>query len=312
MSGGDRESGQVRHTPVLVEAVVRVMMTGRSGLYIDGTVGTGGHALAMLENGPPDMRLLGVDRDPAALEESRRRLAPFGDRVELVRGDFAEIERLAGGRPCRGILLDLGISSLQIADRRRGFSYLEDGPLDMAMGPGGGSVAELLETADEMEIARIIREYGEERRSRRIAAEISRERRRGRIERTGRLRAAVERASHPGRIVPTLARVFQALRIWANRELEALQAVLPQSLHLCVPGGRIAVISYHSLEDRIVKQFFRAESQGCQCPPDFPRCTCDRTPTLRVLTKRPVTPGDAETASNPRARSARLRAAERM
>jgi 16S rRNA (cytosine1402-N4)-methyltransferase len=302
----------VRHTPVLVEAVVRVLMTGHSGFFIDGTVGTGGHASAMLESGPADMRLLGIDRDPAALEESRRRLAPYGDRVELVRGDFADLERLAGGRRCRGILLDLGLSSLQIADRRRGFSYLEDGPLDMAMGPDGRSVADLLEKADEGEIARIIREYGEERSSRRIAAEIVRERGGAPIERTGRLRTAIERAAHPARIIPTLARVFQALRIWANGELEALRAVLPQAVHLCVPGGRIAVISYHSLEDRIVKQFFRGESQGCQCPPDFPRCTCGRTPTLRLLTRRPVKPGDGEIASNPRARSARLRVAERM
>jgi 16S rRNA (cytosine1402-N4)-methyltransferase len=302
----------VRHTPVLVDAVVRVMMTGQSGLFVDGTVGTGGHASAMLENGPAGMRLLGIDRDPAALEESRSRLAPYVDRVELVQGDFAQIERIAAGRPCRGILLDLGISSLQIADRSRGFSYLEDGPLDMAMGPGGRPVVELLDTADEAEIARVIREYGEERRSRRVAAEIVRERGRGRIEETGRLREAVVRGAHPGRVIPTLARVFQALRIWANRELEALEAFLPQAVRLCVPGGRIAIISYHSLEDRIVKQFFRDESRGCQCPSDFPRCTCGRTPTLRVLTKRPVTPDAAETASNPRARSARLRAAERM
>ncbi|MDD3642145.1 MAG: 16S rRNA (cytosine(1402)-N(4))-methyltransferase RsmH [Candidatus Krumholzibacteria bacterium] len=302
----------MRHTPVLVEAVVRVMMTGQSGLFIDGTVGTGGHSAALLESGPAGMSLLGIDRDPAALDEARTRLAPYGDRVTLVQGDFAEVERIAGGRECRGILLDLGISSLQIADRRRGFSYLEDGPLDMAMGPGGRSVADLLGTAGEAEIARVIREYGEERGSRRIAAEIVRERRRGPIERTGRLREAVERVSHPARIIPTLARVFQALRIWANRELEALQAFLPQALRLCVPGGRIAIISYHSLEDRMVKQFFRGESQGCQCPPDFPRCICGRTPTLRLLTRRPLTPDAAEKDSNPRARSARLRAAERM
>lgn len=311
MSGGGG-SGQARHTPVLVEAVVNVVMTGQSGFYIDGTVGTGGHAEAILERGPAGVRLLGIDRDPAALEECRDRLSRFGDRVELVRGDFADVERIAGGRPCRGILADLGISSLQIADRGRGFSYLEDGPLDMAMGPGGRNLARFLQTADADEIAGILRGFGEERRSRRIASEIVRERRLGPIERTGRLRAAVERAAHPARIIPTLARVFQALRIWANRELEALEAFLPQALRLLVPGGRIAVISYHSLEDRIVKQFFRRESQGCQCPRDLPQCICGRTRTLRLLTARPVRPDDAETARNPRARSARLRAAERM
>lgn len=287
-------------------------MSGRAGLYIDGTVGTGGHAERILAAGGPGVRLLGIDRDPQALFEAARRLGRFGERVRLVEGNFSDLERHAGGSTCAGVLLDLGISSLQIADRGRGFSYLDDGPLDMAMGRDGASVADLLAAADRDGIAAILREFGEERRSRRIAAEIVREREHGRIERTARLRAAVERSVPGADTVAALARVFQALRIWANRELEALRAFLPQAVRLCVPGGRIVVISYHSLEDRIVKRFFRREEKGCDCPPDFPECACGGTPTLRVLTRRPVRPDADEVASNPRSRSARLRAAERM
>lgn len=307
---GDR--GHVLHTPVCAESAVRFLMTGGAGLYIDGTVGTGGHAERILEAGGPGVSLLGIDRDPRALSVAARRLGRFAQRVRLVEGNFSDLERHAGGTSCAGLLLDLGISSLQIADRRRGFSYLEDGPLEMAMGRDGGSVADLLGRAERDKIAAVLREFGEERRSRRIAAEIVTERARGRIERTARLRAAVERSVPAADRTATLARVFQALRIWANRELEALRACLPQAVRLCAPGARIVVISYHSLEDRIVKQFFRREEKGCACPSDFPRCACGAQPTLRVLTRRPVRPSADETASNPRSRSARLRAAERM
>jgi 16S rRNA (cytosine1402-N4)-methyltransferase len=302
----------VIHTPVLVDEVVRFLMTGREGKYIDGTVGMGGHAEAILEAGGEKVRLIGIDRDPKALDAASDRLRRFGDRVTLVRGDFSEISQHLSGGKCEGILLDLGLSSLQIADRERGFSYLADGPLDMAMGPGGGDVKELINTASERELARIIREYGEERRSRAVAREICRERSAGRIESTARLRAAVEKAAPARDMISTLARVFQALRIWANRELEALAAFLPASLELCVPGGRLVLISYHSLEDRTVKRFFQAEEKGCICPSDFPECACGRQPRLKVLTRRPVVPGEEEISENPRARSARLRAAERL
>jgi 16S rRNA (cytosine1402-N4)-methyltransferase len=161
-------------------------------------------------------------------------------------------------------------------------------------------------------IARIIRRYGEERRSGAIAREIVRERSSGRIERTGRLRKAIERAVPAREVVSALARVFQAMRIWANEELDQLEDVLPAALQLCVPGGRMVLISYHSLEDRIVKRFFRAEEKGCTCPPDFPQCVCGKEPRLRILTRRPVLPGEREISENPRARSAKLRAAERL
>ena len=300
------------HTPVLVDEVVRFLMTGREGTYIDGTVGTGGHAEAILEAGGEGVELIGIDRDPRALAAAAERLERFGDRVRLVRGNFSDISKHLGGERCEGALLDLGISSLQIADGDRGFSYLADGPLNMAMGPDDGNVQALLDTVSERVLAGIIREYGEERRSRAIAREIVRERSGGRIERTARLRAAIERVVPARNAVSTLARVFQALRIWANRELEALTAFLPEALELCTPGGRLVLISYHSLEDRIVKRFFQAEEKGCTCPSDFPECVCGKEPRLRVLTRRPVGPGEEEISENPRARSARLRAAERL
>jgi 16S rRNA (cytosine1402-N4)-methyltransferase len=302
----------VIHTPVLVDEVVRFLMTGREGKYIDGTVGMGGHAEAILEAGGEKVRLIGIDRDPKALAAAGDRLRRFGDRVTLIQGDFSEISTHMTGGKCEGILLDLGISSLQIADRERGFSYLADGPLDMAMGPGGRDVEELIDTATETELAGIIRQYGEERRSRAIAREICRERSAGRIESTAGLRAAIEKVAPARDTISTLARVFQALRIWANRELEALAAFLPAALDLCAPGGRLVLISYHSLEDRTVKRFFQAEEKGCTCPSDFPECVCGRLPRLKVLTRRPVVPGEEEISENPRARSARLRAAERL
>lgn len=300
------------HTPVLVDEVVRYLMTGREGKYIDGTVGMGGHAEAILSAGGDGVQLVGIDRDPKALAIAADTLEKFGDRVRLVQGNFSEIADHLPGGECEGVLLDLGLSSLQIADGDRGFSYLADGPLDMAMGPDGGNVEELLATADAGTLADIIYEYGEERRSRAIAREIIRERSGGRIERTSRLRAAVERVAPSKDTISTLARVFQALRIWANAELDALRSFLPAALELCSPGGRLVLISYHSLEDRIVKRFFQAEEKGCTCPSDFPECVCGKEPRLMVLTRRPVKPGEEEISDNPRARSARLRAAERL
>ncbi len=300
------------HTPVLVDEVVRFLMTGREGKYIDGTVGTGGHAEAILSAGGKGVQLLGIDRDPKALAVAADRLGKFGDRVKLVRGNFSGISNHLSGGKCEGVLLDLGLSSLQIADGDRGFSYLSDGPLDMAMGPDDGDVEQLLDTVGEGELADIIYEYGEERRSRAIARAIVGERSGGRIERTSRLRAAIEGVTPVKDRISTLARVFQALRIWANGELDALRTFLPAALELCSPGGRLVLISYHSLEDRIVKRFFKTEEKGCTCPPDFPECACGKQPRLRVLTRRPVVPGEEEVSDNPRARSARLRAAERL
>jgi 16S rRNA (cytosine1402-N4)-methyltransferase len=260
---------------------VAMLLAGRRGLFVDATVGTGGHAELILRESGEGVELLGIDRDRRALEAD-------------------------------GFLLDLGVSSLQLSDRMRGFSYLADGPLDMAMGANGHSVRDLLATAEEREIGRIIRDYGEERRARAIARQVVRQRTTSAIDTTAGLRRSVERAVSRRDVMGTLSRVFQAFRIWANDELESLSEFLPDSLERLNAGGRIVVISYHSLEDRIVKRFFRQEEKGCICPVDVPECRCGRSPRLRVVTRSAVRPSRQEIERNPRSRSARLRAAERL
>ncbi|HYO45446.1 MAG TPA: 16S rRNA (cytosine(1402)-N(4))-methyltransferase RsmH, partial [Gemmatimonadota bacterium] len=285
-----------------------------NGLYLDGTLGGGGHAEAILVASSPAGRLIGLDRDPQAIERTRARLDRFGDRVELHERNFAEIDgspELASVR-LDGALLDLGVSSAQIDEKARGFSYQQDAPLDMRMGPRGEPARDLLTRADIDDLTGIIRRYGEERHARRIALAIVRERDRHPIETTGRLREIVERtvprSEHP---LKSVARVFQAFRIAVNEELEALSSGLPQIAERLVEGARLVVISYHSLEDRIVKRYFRDLAADCVCPPDFPVCRCDKRSEAVILTPRPVMPEQAEADRNPRARSARLRAIER-
>ena len=308
------DEGWSGHETVLLSESIALLSPRSNGLYLDGTLGGGGHAEAILEASSPAGRLIGLDRDPRAIEHARERLARFGNRVELHELDFAEIgntPELASAR-LDGALLDLGVSSPQIDEKARGFSYQQDAPLDMRMGPRGEPARDLLARADIDALTDIIRRYGEERHARRIALAISRERDRHPIETTSRLREIVEqvvpRSEHP---LKSVARVFQALRIAVNDELEALSAGLPQIAERLVEGARLVVISYHSLEDRIVKHYFRDLAADCVCPPDFPVCRCDKRSEAIVLTPRPVTPGPAEAKRNPRARSARLRAIER-
>ena len=274
----------------------------------------------LLESAPrPTVRVLGIDADPAALDRARQRLpeAVASGRLVLAQGNFAalaELARAADFAPVDGILLDLGLSSNQLADRGRGFSFAADAPLDMRFDPTRGqSAAELVNTLDEADLANLIYRYGEERRSRAIARRIVAQRSRAPIERSGELARLVESVMHgrPGGIHPA-TRTFQALRIAVNDELGSLEAALPAALDTLRPGGRIVVISFHSLEDRIVKHLFQAEERGCVCPPELPACVCGRSPRLRILTRHPVTAGEAELAANPRARSAKLRAAERL
>jgi 16S rRNA (cytosine1402-N4)-methyltransferase len=295
----------------MVEPVVRFLLTDPEGIYVDATLGLGGHAMSLLETSPA-LRLVGIDRDRAALDEARRRLSKFGGRVSFIHGNFSDIASHLGGRPCSGVLADLGLSSFQISDRSRGFSYMEDGPLDMSMGSGARPVAKLLAEAPASEIAGILRDYGEEKKSGAIAALIVKARENGALTTTSELRSIVGRTVPARFLIGSLSRVFQALRIWANDELENLRAFLPQAAALLTPGGRLAVLSYHSLEDRMVKNYFRQEEKGCICPPDFPECGCGRVSTLKVLTRRPVLAGPEEVDNNPRARSARLRVAERL
>ena len=291
---------------------MELLLAHKGGLFVDGTVGTGGHAELILGAGAGLAELLGVDRDPGAIAEARERLAPFGPRAKLVCANFSGIAALLGGRKADGFLLDLGVSTYQLSDATRGFSYRMNGPLDMAMGEDGQPVKEFISGADEREIAGVLREYGEERRSRAIAREIVRARCQHGMETTLQLREAVSRVAPREDVNGTLSRVFQALRIWANGELESLEAFLPQAVECSNSGARIVIISYHSLEDRIVKRFFRQEERGCTCPKDFPECRCDQTPRLAVLTRSTVRPPQEEIERNPRARSARLRAAERL
>ncbi len=296
----------------MADVVTAFLLTEEGSFYIDATAGTGGHTEKLLAAGGDRITVFGIDRDLSALEIARSRLAPFGKRASLVHGNFRDVRELVGSRGCDGFMLDLGLSSFQLDDSTRGFSYMHDGPLDMAMGDDGRSVRELLATAGEDEIGRILKEYGEVKRSRAVARAVVRARERRRIERTHELRGVVEGVI-PRRGSPAaLSRIFQALRIWANEELENLKSVLPEAVDLLRPGGRLVVISYHSLEDRIVKRFFRQEERGCICPPDVPECRCRRAPRLAVLTRRPVRPSAEEIAENPRARSARLRAAEKV
>ncbi len=288
-------------------------------LQIDATVGGGGHSERILEATDPDGRLLGLDADGAAIARVRRRLARFGDRVVLRQTDFGEVARVApeAGFPAvDGLLFDLGLSSYQLADTERGFGIRAGGPLDMRFDPSRGVPAsQLVATLDERELAALFRRYGEEPAAGRIARAIVDARQRAPIETAEQLAGLVERVvpGHPRgrRRIHPATRVFQALRIAVNGELGSLSAALAGAVELLRPGGRLVVLSYHSLEDRIVKRFFQAERRGCVCPPEIPVCVCGRAPRLRLVGK-PITPGERELALNPRSRSARLRTAERL
>ncbi|MFN8472035.1 MAG: 16S rRNA (cytosine(1402)-N(4))-methyltransferase RsmH [Anaerolineae bacterium] len=301
------------HIPVLLAPTIELLSIRQGGRYIDGTIGAGGHALAILEASGPDGRLLGLDQDPQALQIAAARLPQ--NQVVLVNANFRDLQSVAterGFTEVDGILLDLGVSSLQFDTAERGFAFLYDAPLDMRMNPATPvTAADLVNDLPEGELADLIYEYGEEPASRRIARAIVAARP---IETTGQLAKVVARAAgKPGhwRIHPA-TRTFQALRIAVNDELGALTAVLPQAVSLLAAGGRLAVISFHSLEDRIVKTFFRDEARDCICPPQQPVCTCGHKATLRIITRKPVQAEEAEVRQNSRARSAKLRVAERL
>ncbi|MET1232478.1 MAG: 16S rRNA (cytosine(1402)-N(4))-methyltransferase RsmH [Candidatus Limnocylindrales bacterium] len=308
------------HRPVMVEEVMMALSPVPGQLLIDATIGGGGHAVRILEANSPDGRLLGLDADQAAIARCGERLAAFGQRATLRQANFeaiAEVAEATGFRPVDGILFDLGLSSFQLGDEGRGFSFHSSGPLDLRFDANRGRpAAELLADLDEQGIVHVLRTFGEEPHARRIARAIVEQRPRGSI------RTASDLASLVGRVVPTprggrrrrhpATRTFQALRIAVNRELEVLPTALASAMDLLRPGGRLAVLAYHSLEDRIVKRFMAAERRGCTCPPEVPVCVCGRSPRLRSIGPTPGFPSDEEVASNPRARSARLRAAERI
>jgi 16S rRNA (cytosine1402-N4)-methyltransferase len=309
------------HLAVLAEEVVTMLAAAPGSLQIDATVGGGGHTERILEATDPDGRLLGLDADEAAIARVDARLARrFGPRLVLRQANFRELGSVApdaGFGVVDGCLFDLGLSSFQLADVERGFSFRADGPLDMRFDTSRGvPAAELLDTLDAAELTALFRRYGEEPFAGRIARAIVEDRRGSLVRTAQELASLVERVAPsraPGRRrVHPATRVFQALRIAVNEELEALQTGLAAALDLLRPGGRLVVLSYHSLEDRIVKRFFQAERRGCTCPPELPICVCGRLPRLRLVTPRGIVPAAAEIAANPRARSARLRAAERL
>lgn len=309
----------VFHIPVMIREVVSSLRCRAGTLYVDCTVGGGGHAEAILRSTAPDGLLIGIDTDGEALEEAKKRLAPFNTRTILVKGNFADMDTILTGMnigKADGILLDLGVSSHQLDTAHRGFSFTLDAPLDMRMDRSQGrSAYDLLQTLPEEELARIIWEYGEERMARRIARSIAEKRNLAPIRTTAELAATVARVlPHGGgrqRIHPA-TRTFQALRIAVNDELTGLHRAIDGGMERLKPGGRFSVISFHSLEDRIVKNTFRIGEKGCTCPPDLPVCACGRKPTLKIINRKPIIPGEAEISGNPRSRSAKLRTAERI
>jgi 16S rRNA (cytosine1402-N4)-methyltransferase len=313
---GDRESGgKFPHHPVLYQEVLHALQPSRGGRYVDGTVGAGGHAWGILQSSAPDGLLLGLDLDPEALRLASDHLSAFGSRAILVQASYATLLQqveAVGWKSVEGILLDLGVSSMQLDRPERGFSFQSDAPLDMRFSPEDPeSAADLVNSLSEQEIADLIFRYGEERRARQIAWAIIRARP---IHTTKQLSEVVSRVygrSRHRRIHPATL-TFQALRIAVNHELQALESFLPRAVIGLSPGGRIAVIAYHSLEDRMVKQFFRRESQDCICPPLQPVCTCGHRASLVEINRRPVVPQVDEINRNPRARSARLRVAEKL
>ena len=301
------------HISVLYQEVLAGLRIKPGGRYIDGTVGGGGHARGILVASAPDGELLGIDADPMAVALAGEQLAEFAGRVTVVQGNFADLEAIAeehGFCPVEGILLDLGLSSLQLEAAGRGFAFRLDGPLDMRFDPSQvTTAADLVNTLSREELADILFRYGEEPQSRRIARAIVAERP---INTTGELAALVSASvGRRGRIHPA-TRTFQGLRIAVNEELECLAGALPQALRLLASGGRLAIISFHSLEDRLVKQFFRNEARDCVCPPEIPVCVCDHRATLGIVTKKPIRPSAEEVAANPRSRSAKLRIAYRL
>lgn len=317
----DLRPADAGHLPVMAAEVVTMLAPAPGSRHIDATVGGGGHAERILEASDPDGRLLGLDADGAAIARVGERLrARFGERVRLRRANFRELATVApdeGFEGVDGCLFDLGLSSYQLADADRGFGIRTGGPLDMRFDATRGVPAsELLATLGERELAVLFRRYGEEPFAGRIARTIVETRRTAPIETAEALAALVERVvprRAPGRRpIHPATRVFQALRIAVNEELDALADGLAAAIDLLRPGGRIVVLSYHSLEDRIVKRVLAAERRGCTCPPEVPVCVCGRVPRLRLVAPGGVTPGEAELAANPRARSARLRAAERL
>lgn len=313
---GESTNLEHHHIPVLLQAVLDGMALKPGGCYLDATVGGAGHATAILKATTPDGRILGLDRDPEAVNRAANRLASFGQRAQLVHASYVDLARVTqktGFVPLDGILIDLGFSSWQIDNALRGFSFRLNGPLDMRFDTTSDepSAADLVNQLSESEIVDLLWQYGEEPRSRRIAQAIVAARP---IHSTKQLATIIEQTigRARGTHIHPATQTFQALRIAVNEELEGIHIVLPQALKVLRSGGRLAVITFHSLEDRIVKQFFKQQARGCICPPKSPICTCGQQPTVRILTRKPISPTEEEILANPRSRSAKLRIVEKI
>jgi 16S rRNA (cytosine1402-N4)-methyltransferase len=302
------------HQPVLYQEIILAICPKSPGLYIDGTVGAGGHAWGILEASHPDGQLLGLDIDPQALALSRQRLSVYGSRVTLLQASYADLDeamRRMGWKSVQGIILDLGVSSMQLDTPERGFSFKNGGPLDMRFSPDQSiSAAELVNGLPEQDLADLIWRYGEETQSRRIARAIVMSRP---FTTTTQLADIISNisGSYRGKIHPA-TRTFQALRIAVNKELETIEEALPKALEALAPQGRLAIIAFHSLEDRLVKQYFQRESQDCICPPEQPVCTCNHRATLKIISRHVIKASAEEIKINSRSRSARLRVAEKI
>ena len=306
------------HESVMKNEVLHYLNVHMEGVIVDGTLGDGGHTEFILKNTAPKIRVFAIDRDRSAIERAKKRLSPFRDRVTLTHGNLGDLKSLAaqhGITRIVGLLMDLGVSSPQLDTPERGFSIQHDGPLDMRMNPSQKtSAADLLKELSDAELAAIIKNFSEERYSKRIVRAIRKEQAERPITTTGQLSRIVARvvtSPRHTRIHPA-TRTFQALRIAVNDELEQLKLALQGVIGLLNSTARLVVISFHSLEDRIVKTFFRDEQKGCSCPPKIPMCICGRTQTLKILTRKPIVPSEEEVARNPRSISAKLRVAERI
>jgi 16S rRNA (cytosine1402-N4)-methyltransferase len=302
------------HQPVLYQEIIHVLSPQRGGKYVDATLGAGGHAWGILEASEPDGRLIGLDVDPQALDLARQKLVDFGTRAILLRASYTALKTqltAIGWREVNGILLDLGVSSMQLDTPERGFSFKWDAPLDMRFDPENPVRAvDLVNGLPEGDLADLLFRYGEEHHSRQVARAIVSARP---LYTTGELAQVVAGVTGSGRRgMHPATRTFQALRIAVNGELDALESFMPQAIEALGPGGRLAIISFHSLEDRIVKQFFRMESRDCICPPRQPVCTCGHKATVRLINQRPIQPLLDEIKRNPRSRSAKLRSVEKL
>jgi 16S rRNA (cytosine1402-N4)-methyltransferase len=301
------------HVPVLLREVLDGLQVKAGGRYVDCTLGSGGHARGILEKSAPGGKLLGIDLDARAIEVAKKQLAPYKQRITLVCDSFVRLKEIASDHrftPVDGVLFDLGISSLQLQQRERGFSFQTEGPLDMRFDLNGEITAShLVNKLSEKELANILARYGEEPKAKAIARAVAKNRP---LETTLELASLVVRTVGQRRALHPATKTFQALRIAVNEELKALSEVLPQTLAVVASGGRIAIIAFHSLEDRLVKQFMARESQDCVCPPEVPVCACHHRRTLRVLTRKPIRPSSTDVEQNPRCRSARLRVAVRL